>query len=56
MQNMPSTSHHVVGDNAPMAPPPQALRAHDHASLRSSYFAQPFDSTNEFSRIGIVGI
>src|SRR6266704_1325071 len=46
----------VLGDEAPMAPPPQGFRAHDRASLRTAQLAQHDEAGMELVAHGVVGV
>src|SRR5437667_8907797 len=46
----------VVGDEAPMALPPQGFRAHDRAALRTAQLAQHDEAGMELVAHGVVGV
>src|SRR2546430_1173775 len=46
----------VVGDEAPMALPPQGFRAHDRAALRAAQLAQHDEAGMKLVAHGVVGV
>jgi len=45
----------VVGDNAPVALPPQTFRTHDRCAMPGGYRAQLLERGCEFTCVGVVG-
>ena len=54
--HFPPAHTHVVGDDAPVALPPQSLGTHYRRAARGGQFGQFCYCGGEFDRIRIVGV
>jgi hypothetical protein len=56
MEHVFAGRQQVIGDDTPMASPPQSLGTHDDAALVARVLDQPVEPSAEVAAHGIVGV